>query len=241
MYRLFSYSRKVLLDILFPVFCAGCGEEGAYLCGLCASSLKQVPPSCFVCKKITPVTENTPPVGETCLGCRSKTKIQAFFSPFVYYDEFKIKKLIHSFKYKRAKTVGEVLSDLLAGYFMKYGIIFPENTVIIPTPLHKSRYRERGFNQSEIIGQHLSDRFSIKMEKNLLFKIQKTKSQMELAGEERKQNILGVFAVKNQDLIKNKTILLIDDVKTTGATLEEAACVLKKAGAHRIWATTIAH
>ena len=230
--------KKFILDLIFPIFCLGCREEGRFLCEKCRVGLLIIPPTCFICKKMVPLaTESVP--GRTCLNCRSKTNIYSYLSPFFY--EGLIKNSIHDLKYKRVRDIAGELSDLLADYLVKYKVITPKDAVIIPIPLHKNRRRERGFNQAELIGYRLSERIGVSLEKNVLIKTKNTKSQVELSAEARRENLAGVFAVKNQEKILNRNIILLDDVKTTGSTLEEAAGVLKSAGAKRIWAVTVAH
>jgi ComF family protein len=136
------------------------------------------------------------------------------------------------------------LGGLLAEHCRTFKVNFPKNFVVIPLPLHKNRKRIRGFNQAELIAVGFISAVSssrLILEPNLLVRTKNTKPQVELSGEERRQNIVGAFAVSDPNVVKNKTILLVDDVKTTGATLEEAARVLKEAGAKRVWAMTAAH
>ena len=230
--------KKFILDLIFPIFCLGCQEEGQFLCEKCRSKILVIPPTCFVCKKMVPIAEGSVP-GRTCLNCRSKTNIYAYLSPFFY--EGLIKNSIHDLKYKRVRDIAGELSGLLADYLVKYKVVFPQEALLIPAPLHSYRRRERGFNQAELIGHLLSERIGVNLEKEVLIKTKSTKSQVELSAEERRQNLAGVFAVKNPEKILNKNIILLDDVKTTGSTLEEAAGVLKSAGVKRVWAITVAH
>jgi ComF family protein len=106
--------------------------------------------------------------------------------------------------------------------------------ILIPIPLEKKKLKWRGFNQSEEIGKKLAENLKIPIFSNVLFKIKETRPQVELSEKERRENIRGCFLVKNKDLIKNKKILLLDDVFTTGSTMEEAAKTLKEAGAKEI-------
>ena len=99
----------------------------------------------------------------------------------------------------------------------------------------------RGFNQSFLIAQNLGKKLGVEVHRNALRKIKKTVPQMELSREERLKNAIDTFAVSDMPLIRNRTILLLDDVKTTGATLEEASRVFRAAGAKKIWAITVAH
>src|SRR3989344_6085699 len=136
----------------------------------------------------------------------------------------------------------------LKGLFM-YVIIIPYNAILIPIPLSSKRYRERGYNQAELLCENLvklDENVNFKLEKNILIKQIDTKHQAHILNRsERLKNIVGSFTIlytgKNIGLIKNKNIILIDDITTTGATLTEARKVFKQAGARKIIAFTVAH
>lgn len=115
-----------------------------------------------------------------------------------------------------------------------------ENSVFIPMPLHKNKKRKRGFNQSEIIAKELSLALNIPLKTNILVKTENTQSQTNLTREERAKNIKNAFQTKNPSEIEGKIIFLVDDVFTTGATMEEAAKTLKKAGASHVWGLAVA-
>ncbi|MDO8659225.1 MAG: phosphoribosyltransferase family protein, partial [Candidatus Parcubacteria bacterium] len=126
------------------------------------------------------------------------------------------------------------------------------NIILIPIPLSKKRYRERGYNQAELICRelikinNLRHGVDMKLEKDILIKPKETEHQARIENRrERLKNIIGSFAIKNEKLslskIKNKNIILIDDITTTGATLNEARKVLKQNGARKIIAFTVAH
>ena len=235
----FSSLKTSVLDLLFPLHCADCGAEGSSLCALCRTKLRFIPPSCFVCKKLVPTHNNLPP-GRTCKECHKKTSVYCFLSPFSYGEPI-IKLLVHDLKYRRVRPNAAALAELLHGYIQYFRITLPPNTLLVPIPLHKTRERLRGFNQSFLIAQNLGKKLGVEVHRNALRKIKKTVPQMELSREERLKNAIDTFAVSDMPLIRNRTILLLDDVKTTGATLEEASRVLRAAGAKKIWAITVAH
>lgn len=194
-------------------------------------------PSCFVCGKIVPI-EGRKPAGRTCKSCRGATAIYAFFSPFSYQEPL-IRTLIHDLKYKRVRVLASLFGELLSAYLRYYRVDLPKYAVIVPIPLHAQRARFRGFNQSMLVAKNLAQHVSRGLEENALVKIKKTKPQVGLFAGNRRANIRGSFAASS--LIKGKTVILFDDVKTTGATIEEAARVLKEAGAKWVWAVTFAH
>ena len=164
----------------------------------------------------------------------------AFLSPYSY-DTPIIKNLIHDLKYRRIRANAPTLANLLSAYVCYYRIAIPSGALLIPIPLHKKRERTRGFNQSRLIAEALAQKLGPELRGDVLHKIKKTQPQMELAREERLKNMDGVFAVSDTSIVRNRTILLLDDVKTTGATLESAARVLRAAGSKKIWAITVAH
>jgi ComF family protein len=137
--------------------------------------------------------------------------------------------------------LGAPLAKLFIEYCKKFSLTLPAEALLIPIPLYKSRRRTRGFNQADIIAKYIGEHLTLPVANNILHKTKKTQSQVDLSQDERRQNIVGSFTVVNTDPIKNKTVILVDDIKTTGATLETAACVLDAAGAKKIWAITIAH
>ena len=112
--------------------------------------------------------------------------------------------------------------------------------LLIPIPLHKRKLRERGFNPAKEIAREISENLKIPVLNNVLAKIKQTPAQAELKKEEREKNVLGVFSCLNKELITAKKILLVDDIFTTGATMEESALTLKKAGAKEVWGIVIA-
>lgn len=230
--------KKAILDLIFPIRCLGCGREGDLCCALCQSKLYFVPPTCFVCKKMIPDQGRIPP-GRTCAACRKKSCIYAFLSPFLYDDDI-IRELIHALKYRRIRDLALILGDMLWRYVHKFGIILPKGALLISIPLHPGRQRTRGFNQAELIARRVGERLNLPVAVDIFTKVKKTTPQVELSAEERRKNVVNTFVVPNASLVLGKTIFLFDDVKTTGATMEEAARVLKDAGAKRIWAVTVA-
>lgn len=154
------------------------------------------------------------------------------------FDE-NFQELIHHFKYKGKISLGKSIGLRLAEELRKQDL--SEIAYIIPVPLHKVRKRERGFNQSEILAEILGVELNLKVDKSVLSRIRNTKDQTKLSEEERKQNVTGAFKVQDElQILKDKKIILVDDVITTGATLKECAQVLKQAGAQKILGVTIA-
>lgn len=230
--------KNLILETLFPIFCFGCGDEGSFLCKKCQKVVLWCAPSCFGCGKLVPPSKAVT-AGRTCGSCRRKSPIYAFLSPFLY-EETVIRDLIHACKYKRVRGIGDLFAVILAEYCQRYGILLPPHMIITPIPLYPSRERTRGFNQSAVIARRFAELMNIRYVPALV-RVKKTKPQVELAFQERLKNVNGVFRISDVDAILNESILLIDDVKTSGATTEEAARVLKEAGVGRVYAMTVAH
>ena len=149
----------------------------------------------------------------------------------------KLDKLIKGLKYKFAFDIASELSDLLLSFFEKQEIS-NANPVIIPVPLHKKRLRERGFNQAELLARSFHANYQV--ETKILQRNKYTSAQAKLKEKARKENIKQAFACHDSEKVKNKIVVLVDDVITTGSTLNECARVLKKSGAKEVWGLAIA-
>lgn len=227
--------KRTLLDILFPKFCAGCRKEGVFLCGACQTALQSrtLTPACPVCS----FRNGT---GITCKPCRKKTALGRCISVFPYREKI-IRELLHMYKYNRTRELEQILADFLIAYAHRPNMPFPKTAIVVPVPLYAARMRERGFNQSEEIGKRFAGAFGFAYRNDVLRRTAYTKSQVACADfRERRGNIAGVFTARKTPEILHKTILLIDDITTSGATIDEAARVLKNAGAKSVWGMTIA-
>jgi len=219
---LFDKIKNLLLELIFPPFCLGCRKSATYLCQDCLALID-------ISNKIFKKTENLSGIYFAC-----------------DYQNFIAKRLIRSFKYRPfVKQLAPTLSFLIITYLKNLEkqpefLSEKQGFLLIPVPLYKKRLKWRGFNQAKEIAKILSGFFEIPLAQDVLFKIKETKPQTELAEEKRKQNLKGVFACQKPELIKNKKILLIDDVFTTGATMEEAAKTLKGAGVKNVWGVVVA-
>lgn len=161
------------------------------------------------------------------------------YSPCVY--EGNIKELIHAFKYKGKDYLGEVLSTLMIEFIKEYDIPIQDLDFIIPVPLHKTRLREREFNQAEILSKQIAKEFKKDLLADALIRHRYTKTQTGLEIHERLNNVKGSFSVNKKYDFKNRNTLLIDDVLTSGATASEAAYALKDSGANIVFVLTLAN
>ncbi len=215
------------LDLLFPPKCVACGREEGYICNTCSLTLSYTkPPVCPVC--ILPLE------GKRRCDCRYWTSLDGLSSPFVFKGV--IREAVIQLKYHNLRAI----APLLAGYMHKYLKEKPfVPDMIIAVPLHKSRLRQRGYNQSELLTKQLGKLTGI-LPNNSLRRTRKAQSQVE-AGNIKLRHINVDMAFTCSDVqIKGKKILLIDDVCTSGATLDSCAGALKAAGASGVRGLTLA-
>lgn len=234
--KFLSGVRVFALDLLFPEACVSCAREGSSVCSSCKDLLTPIPPTCIVCKKFSP-GKNRALAGRTCAPCRKKTAISHFFSPFSYQSK-PASAIIHALKYKRVRSLANVVAEILGNYLLRFRVFAPADAILVPIPLHPRRKRRRGFNQSELIARDLGAILGIPLE-SILFRSRPTHPQTSLDYAARRANVENAFSLHTNT--KYKLAILIDDVKTTGSTLDEAARALKKAGVKRVWAITFAH
>lgn len=230
--------KKFLLDIIFPQFCVLCAREGYCVCPDCLSAVS------ILEHQFCPVCGTRCFKRNICKNCAKKTNLSGVFSAAPYSD-YVVKKSLSFLKYEPyIKDLSNILADLIITHFH----ILDNNranqalnkAILIPVPLSKQKMKIRNFNQSEEITKHIAARLKLQLANNVLIKTKPTLSQVGLPLRQRKENIIDSFACANPGAIKNKKIMLVDDVFTTGSTLEECARVLKSAGAKEIYAATAA-
>lgn len=217
------------LDLLFPPSCGGCGKLGTRWCQDCKNKVSFLPqPICEKCGE--PVI-----VKGRCDKCRKHDPgYELLRSCFVYTGP--VRTALLKMKYHQQLGLGEVLAEYMAIYLQKCEW---ELDCIVPIPLSEQRYKERGYNQVNVIAHPLSLMISWKYSTGALKRIKHTASQVGLSGGERRKNVLGAFEAKPK-IVANKNILLIDDIATTGATIEAASNALLAAGAKKVRALTFA-
>lgn len=174
---------------------------------------------------------------------KSKLVSNDAYSHFIFSEKYYIREVIHYFKYRGFKKAGMFFGTLLGNEMVKRtGKDLEQYNYIVPVPLHSAKERDRGYNQSDYICRGISEITGIPVNNKLIYRKIHTKSQASLPVRERKQNVLGAFDVvsKNCSLLNNAGIVLVDDVVTTGSTLNEAIKTLKKSGAGKIFVVTLA-
>lgn len=229
-----------LLDVILPPVCHIChsyipNAAPLHICPTCFDLLPPVlSPLCPLC--------GIPFVGtggdHRCGSCVvTPPHFDSALAGFLY--EGPIRDLIHSFKYNQKTHLRKPLALLtLKGIHERVSGLNPD--IIVPVPLHSSRLRQRGFNQAVLLGRLLSCHLNLPMLADALIRTRQTEPQIELSAAERRTNVKGAFAVKRSDAVIGKRVLLLDDIMTTGSTLDECAKELKKAGAKLVVAVTIA-
>lgn len=230
-----------ILDFIFPKYCVNCKKLGDYLCSNCFSYLSfDTSGICVVCNRAS-VNGITHP------GCVGRYTIDGVFWGIEYKGI--TKKLIYNFKYKPyLSDLKNLLVDFLFEAIIQneaFSKIYQDNRdslLLVPIPLHPSRLRTRGYNQSEILARGLAEKLNLPLV-NLLERIKKTIPQVGLERKKRIENISGAFSVVPNPAITGSqylSVFLIDDVLTTGSTLLEAANVLKRKGIRKVWGIALA-
>ena len=242
------YARDFIFDLLFPIECLGCGKQGKWLCDKCLKKLEvNSKQHCLNCK-----IEND--FGEICPECKKIFYLDGALAAGNYEDKL-IAQLIKQYKYYFSLKVADILGDFLLFFIKNLNnqiILLPakkenapeflfkqNNYYIMPVPLHKRRLRWRGFNQSEKLAQILSNKLNIPLISDQLIRIKYKQPQAKINSKKRKNNINGCFKYVG-DYLNEKNIILVDDVVTSGSTLNECAKVLKEKGAKEVWGICVA-
>jgi competence protein ComFC len=224
---------RVALDLFFPRWCVGCGKEGEYICGECNRTLKTIiPPVCPRCGR--PVVQESSQ--NSCPGCAGwQEGLDGVRAPFLF--EGVIREAVHEFKYNNLRALAPELATLMYQYIIDYLV---PGEVLVPVPLHPKKLKERGYNQSDLLAEEVGGMAGLPVIDDCLVRTKYTSSQARsTAVSERQRNVTGAFACRDGRL-KDKKVILIDDVSTSGATLNACAGVLKSYGAETVWALVVA-
>lgn len=230
-----------LSEVIFPARCLGCDEilhsrSGQMFCSACGNKIHFITGSiCNICGTTFP---DSPAQNHVCGDCLEKKPYFDCARAIFSYEDI-ILHSIHQFKYKNNITIGEIFASFMADFSFP-DINFKDYSLIIPVPLHVQRLRERGFNQSLILARALGEQKKIPVDFSLLKRHQFTVTQKGSNKKERKENVKGVFHITDTDKLHDRNIILVDDVYTTGATVNECAKTLSQAGAARVSVLTLA-
>lgn len=218
------------IDSFFPRRCLGCGKLGGFLCLDCRRNLPRLlAPLCPKCGR--------PQASDIiCPGCtQSQTQIDGIRSVF-RFDEV-MRQAIHQLKYHNLKAISCCLAELLADYLQLSPL---PGEAIVPVPLHPRRLKERGYNQSGLLAKELSKLTDLPVLQEGLIRIKEARPQVKASDvEERRKNVASAFICQDEK-VSGKQIILVDDVCTSGATLESCALALKNKGAITVWGLTLA-
>jgi len=228
--RLATHVGREIMDAMFPIECAGCGNSGGLICGKCSNDLPVLSrPYCEIC--------STPGNFSRCQTCAESTRwFDGVRSPYRYAGA--IRQAILALKYGGIKAGASQLGDLLGDYLLAYPI---PGDVVVPVPMHDSRLKERGYNQSDLLARRVAHRCQLRYEPKALVRTRSTDPQAGIADQnQRTINVAGSVTKAPGLDVTDMKIVLIDDVATTGSTLEECARTLKQAGAESVWCLTLA-
>ena len=193
----------------------------------CVDSLPELkPPFCRVCAQ-----PNAPATCHRCL--ESPPAFDGIRAP--YEMEGTVKEAIHNMKYRGLKAAAPELAELLANYLEEHPM---PGDVLTPVPLHPRRLRSRGYNQSALLAKELSKKLGLDMNQSLLIRAKNNQPQVSASRDERRENVQGSFRCDGR--ADGRTVILVDDVATTGSTLSACAAVLKAAGASSVWCLVLA-
>jgi ComF family protein len=235
-----------LLDLFFPKKCLGCGRNGIYICENCLNKIE------IARNNQCPFCDRPVPESLICQPCQKNYYLSRLIWAVHYYNPL-VQKLIKIFKYHCVKDLAHPLAQLLIKSLENNLELEIRNLgfLIVPIPLHKRKLRERDFNQAELLAQEVAEYFSLPLETKILARKKYTPQQAKTKNHrKRKEMLKNAFEIspefvkkcvsENQNLLRDKIVILVDDVFTAGATLSEAAKVLKQGGAKEVWGLVVA-
>lgn len=226
-----AQAANLALDFLFPRRCVTCGRYGDYVCDPCRDGMTAADGDrCRRCWR--PVTGG--PWCETCAG--GGFELAAVRAPYVF--DGTARDLVHALKYHGVTAVAPILGRAMA----EAAALLPERPdLVVPVPLHGRRERERGYNQAGLLARHAGERLGIPVANRALVRHRSTRPQARMPGaEERLRNVQDAFSARKPYVFVGAVVVVVDDVTTTGATLEACARVLRAHGAERVHGLTFA-
>lgn len=236
---------QAALDFVFPAECSYCHEflgdrRAAIFCEVCWDSIPLLPqPGCAQCGKPFLAPASIRPLSRfRCGACRKHVpSFDRAITPAHY--EGVMKDAIHQFKFAQKTSLAKPLAQLMIRHLP--ADIHPEQfQAVLPVPLYKTRQRQRGYNQSALLAAQLARQYHIPLMRTNLIRIRSTHAQALLKGRKaRQENVKNAFSVRIPEQVRGKRVIVVDDVMTTGATLNECAKVLKRAGASYVCVMTL--
>jgi ComF family protein len=227
-FNLLFFFWNIFLETIFPWQCCFCKKETRHY-PLCHDCKNNIPiNSSFICPNCKKSIRNF------SKDCCSKNKTFYALGIASSYKNSILVKALHLFKYQRIISLKEPLSNLMIKFLKRtkvFSITRKKHFLIIPIPLHYKKQKKRGFNQSELLAKNISSYFSLSYNSEILIRVKNNSPQVSInKANERKKNVENIFQISSNktNLIKNKWIILVDDVYTSGSTMQEAAKVLQK-------------
>jgi ComF family protein len=217
--------RRLVLDLIFPARCIGCGEGSSLLCAACRLALPEAAnPRCMRCWRPQAASN-------TCSSCRAEPPaFDGLRAAFVHTGV--ARELVRGLKYRGMTALAEPMGSLLAGAMREHRLVVD---LVVPVPLSGLRRRTRGYNQAEELARALGRAAGLPVWPKALERTRHTAPQAGSGAEERLRNVAGAFRVRD-DEVNGRRVLIVDDVTTTGATLSACSDALKGAGAQAVWA-----
>jgi ComF family protein len=225
--KIFKEVIRGILELVFPHFCLGCGKRGVVICDDCLQEVKKIKNPCQLC--------GAPQEGPICYFCKDlNLHFDGARAGGLY--EGVLREMLLSFKFRGKTELEEILSDLMIKAIPPYWKI----DCVLPVPPHKKSLKERGYSTSLILGAGIASSLSLPFYPSLLEWRRDVKRQVGLGRKERFLNVRGAIGLTSNEEVKEKKVLLVDDVMTTGATASACALVIKRAKADRVWVLTAA-
>lgn len=236
-----------LVDWLYPPRCRACagridGRDAQYFCADCWAQVQLVShPLCNICGRPFPDASGG---DHTCGVCLERTPRFAAARAWARYPreesaQHPLRQVVHKYKYGRKVSLGKPLGRLMAHGCEEFLREFHADS-IVPVPLHANRLRWRGFNQSLLLARQVSRAYGVPVDPFVLQRRKETAAQTQLPEDDRRRNVRGAFALHPDKSVKDKTVLLVDDVYTSGATVNECSLTLKRAKAKEVYVLTLA-
>ena len=217
------------IDLLFPPKCGGCQTAGSLWCETCRAAVKLIePPWCEKCGQMLAADG-------LCASCQAHPLQIEKIRSVALFDGV-LRQAIHRFKYERLSGMAEPFGAMLADYWRAEQLAADR---VIPVPLHSSRERDRGYNQSELLARQLARRVNVPLSGKGLRRTRATAVQMTLNAAQRRENVAGAFECV-EPRVRGARVIIVDDVGTTGATLDACAQAVLKAGAASVMGLTLA-
>jgi competence protein ComFC len=217
------------LDWLYPPYCGGCGRKGVRWCPSCQAQVALLrPPLCPACGQ----SQLHPSL---CRSCQSSPPLCAQVRSWAHFDG-PVRLALHRLKYRKDLALG----DALAAHLLQLVSTLPWRfDLVAPVPLGLARLRQRGYNQAALLARPLALGLRIAYKPQALSKVRETRTQVDLNVIDRKSNVAGAFAAHRKTVL-GRSVLLVDDVTTSGATLDACASALLSAGASQVYGLTLA-